>query len=247
MPILIERYGLREGSAGAGRFRGGHGVDIAARVLAQDATVTGRNIDRFRFRPWGRDGGEPGTLGAAWIKRADGRREDIGRLDVVRLQRDDVLHLSSQGGGGFGSPLERDPALVLDDVRNGLFALARARESYGVIAGVDGGLDVDATRKLRVELAEGRPAAGRFTFGPEREAHEAAYPDELRRALVRLVLPLPPGPRQRVWNLGMTRILERARAGESTSPESLPALLGISPEPLPPVQARVQATGTPPL
>lgn len=223
IPILIEQYGLREGSAGAGRFRGGEGVEIAFRILAAEATVTGRNIDRYKFRPWGRDGGTPGTLGDAWIVHADGTREDIGRPDVHRVRRDDVIHLWSQGGGGFGDPLERDPALVLRDVRNGLLDLSAAREQYGVVVR-DGALDAPATERCRSERAPGA-ASARFSFGPERDAHEAVYPPRLREALVRHVLDLPPGPRQSAWTSAMDAIADRSRAGLRTTETDLPLLL----------------------
>jgi N-methylhydantoinase B len=236
MPLLIERYGLRVGSAGAGRFRGGYGVEIEFRLLADQATVTGRNIDRYRFRPWGREGGQPGSLGDAWLERANGHREPLGRPDILHLEDGDLVHLASQGGGGFGNPHERPAELVREDVQNDLLSLADAAAQYAVVI-EDGQVVEQATLELRTR---GRPGIDttpeRFSFGPERETHERIYPSELRDALVRLVLPLPPAQRQRAWAAAMGAIAERAENGLATWPDDLPALI-----------APRQVTRTPPL
>jgi N-methylhydantoinase B len=57
----------------------------------------------------------------------------------------------SCGGGGYGSPLERDPALVLDDVREGWITRTRAGSVYGVILTDEGALAEAETAALRAE------------------------------------------------------------------------------------------------
>lgn len=222
MPILIERYGLLPGSAGGGRFRGGHGVDIVFRVLAPHATVTGRNLDRYKFRPWGREGGEPGSLGDGWIIHRGRERERIGRLDLIRLTEGDSVQLHSQGGGGFGDPFEREPSAVLADVFNGLIDPERARSTYGVVIS-EGVVDRAATAVER----QSRPptARGTFTFGPERQEHERVYPPPLRGALVEAVRSLPPSQRRSAWTRAMSVIAVRHGAGRSTHPANVAALL----------------------
>ena len=61
----------------------------------------------------------------------------------------------SCGGGGYGSPLERDPALVLDDVREGWITRTRADTVYGVILTDDGALAEAETSALRAERRAG--------------------------------------------------------------------------------------------
>lgn len=50
MPVLIERYGLRADSAGAGKFRGGSGIDLRVRILSPDTVMTARNMERMEFQ-----------------------------------------------------------------------------------------------------------------------------------------------------------------------------------------------------
>ena len=71
-----------------------------------------------------------------------------GRIDELLLQPGDTVTFASQGGGGYGDPFARDPALVESDVRRGLVSDASAREEYGV-ALRDGRVDAAATGVLR--------------------------------------------------------------------------------------------------
>ena len=77
--------------------------------------------DRWLTYPWGVNGGEPGARGTKWIERADGTREVLpSKCHDVPVGPGDVLHFVTWGGGGWGDPLERDPALVALEVRRGL-------------------------------------------------------------------------------------------------------------------------------
>jgi N-methylhydantoinase B len=83
--------------------------------------------------------------------------------DVYPLRRGDVFRHALAGGGGYGSPLERDPALVLRDVRQGRVTIGHAREAYGVVilgGGAEPGaaapaVDAAATTALRERMAGG--------------------------------------------------------------------------------------------
>jgi N-methylhydantoinase B len=76
-----------------------------------------------------------------------------------------VLHFVTWGGGGWGDPLERDPALVALEVRRGLVTADGARR-YGVVLR-DGAVDEQATATLRTELRADRPAdLPVFDMGP---------------------------------------------------------------------------------
>ncbi|MPZ89518.1 MAG: hydantoinase B/oxoprolinase family protein, partial [Nitriliruptorales bacterium] len=63
VPVLVERYGLREDSGGPGRIRGGTGLRYSIRMLATGSIITARGLERFSFQPWGRQGGGPGANG----------------------------------------------------------------------------------------------------------------------------------------------------------------------------------------
>jgi N-methylhydantoinase B len=144
-PILTERMELIPDSAGAGRFRGGHGVRKDVRVLGQDLTLSNLT-DRQRFAPPGVLGGDPGALGRT-LRNAD-RAEAVQVLEskgTYPLETGELISTLLAGGGGYGDPLDRDPARVLADVADGLLTVEGARRAYGVVLDADGRLDADAT------------------------------------------------------------------------------------------------------
>jgi N-methylhydantoinase B len=71
-------------------------------------------------------------------------------MEAVPLRRGDVFSHVSAGGGGFGSPLERDPSEVLEDVLDEKVSVAAAREFYGVVVTQAGQIDAEATAAQRV-------------------------------------------------------------------------------------------------
>ena len=82
-PILVTHYGLRADSGGAGRYRGGMGVEIEFETSAPYTVVTSRAMERYIFQPPGRLGGLPAATG---YTRQNGER-DIGKIDVLELRR----------------------------------------------------------------------------------------------------------------------------------------------------------------
>jgi N-methylhydantoinase B len=194
LPVVVTRYGLRVDSGGAGRFRGGMGLDYALTVLPPEAVLTARGQERFAFQPWGREGGEPGTNGSASLLTVDGQRLDLGKIDLLRPPPRATLLVHTAGGGGYGDPFERDPTTVLADVLDGLVSVEQARLAYGV-AVTDDAVDEAATAELRARL---RPPRERFAFGAYREAFERRWPPELQTALNRVTEGLPAAPRQYV-------------------------------------------------
>jgi N-methylhydantoinase B len=116
-PLLVERHELREGSGGAGRRRGGLGLRRAYRVLNPQARLT-TMIERCKVPPWGLFGGSPGALSRVTLLRG-GQPRPVGGKETLELARDDVVLMETAGGGGYGDPAERDPALVEQDRREG--------------------------------------------------------------------------------------------------------------------------------
>jgi 5-oxoprolinase (ATP-hydrolysing) len=99
-PVRLESFRIRRGSGGAGRFRGGDGVQRRLRFLTPMTAVMLAN--RRRVAPFGLAGGKPGATGRNWIERVDGRREDFGATFASEVARDDVIVIETPGGGGFG-------------------------------------------------------------------------------------------------------------------------------------------------
>jgi N-methylhydantoinase B len=226
MPILIERYALRPDSMGAGRWRGGAGIELEVKIFPPNASVASRAMERYHFRPWGRAGGGPGATGYTRLNPDGPEPREIGKIDVLHLEPGDVLRVGTQGGGGHGDPLEREPERVLADVRAGFVSPARAREGYGVVT--DGTtLDARATDALRAERRRARAGAETptFGFGAEREAYERVWPDALRTALVRALEPYPGRLRTFLCERASRLVEARAAAGESVAPEAIADLV----------------------
>ncbi len=147
-PIRIARYELIENSEGPGKFRGGLGIHRQYVVLDHEASFTILS-DRDRWGPWGLFGGESGRK-AYYIKNPAGEHRELGSKTTVQLDPGDVISYQTPGGGGYGPPTERDPRLVLQDVRDGKVSAERARTIYKVaIDTAAWSVDEAATAKLR--------------------------------------------------------------------------------------------------
>jgi 5-oxoprolinase (ATP-hydrolysing) len=100
-PVVLERFEIRRGSGGRGRWRGGHGVRRVLRFLAPMQLVVLAN--RRVVAPFGLEGGESGSLGRNYVVRAQrGERVEIGSTGSVEVGVGDVFVLETPGGGGFG-------------------------------------------------------------------------------------------------------------------------------------------------
>jgi N-methylhydantoinase B len=148
-PVLFERHALREDSCGPGKHRGGLGTEQVIR--AQAPMMVNIQVDRMHCQPWGLEGGLPGAGNAVTLRVAGREVEDLPNAKVLtrHLKPGDAFTLKAGGGGGFGSPLERDPARVAEDVRQGYVSRDTALNSYRVALTDAGTLDEAETRRLR--------------------------------------------------------------------------------------------------
>ena len=101
-PLRVERYELRDGSAGAGRHRGGDGLVRAIRVLGEEARVSLQS-ERRRFAPYGLHGGADGARGRNSVVRGDGKVEEVPGKASLTLGNGDVVVVETPGGGGWGA------------------------------------------------------------------------------------------------------------------------------------------------
>jgi N-methylhydantoinase B len=132
-PLLVERYALRQDSGGAGHRRGGLGVEQVVQARSQIHFHT--QMDRTKCRPWGLYGGLAGFGNAVAIHRfgEEEQRFDNGKAFNLVLEPGDAFIKRSGGGGGFGSPLDRDLDRVEDDLFQGYISKQSAEENYGVV------------------------------------------------------------------------------------------------------------------
>jgi N-methylhydantoinase B len=205
LPMICDRYELRDDVLpGAGRFRGGFGVVKAQRVLT-DAFITHEN-ERHHDVPWGAFGGHPGQVGRVEIYNA-ARPGDVksmpAKFSGLRVNAGDVHVFYGPCGGGYGDPLDRPVAEVLDDVLDGFCTVEHARSAYGVIVDpVAETFDEAATTALRARMRSAprlQPAGPAVAPAapPKREAPAANSSGGLRpirpAAMPRPVPPVIPG------------------------------------------------------
>jgi N-methylhydantoinase B len=127
-PLMYESHALRTDSGGAGKFRGGIGVEVKVRPL-HDFYLS-RNTDRIKCPPWGLHGAEQGAVNETLIER-DGKKEILpGKFSHLLVKPGETVTFLTAGGGGYGHPSQRDPAAVQCDVALGYVSETAARESY---------------------------------------------------------------------------------------------------------------------
>lgn len=154
-PIEVQRYGMVENSGGPGKYRGALAYIRQYRMLGEDTVVVMRS-DRRNFLPYGLDGGFPGTPSWNLVNPGpDQRVLPVMPMEAVHFARNDVFCHIGAGGGGHGDPLERDAALVRDDVHEERITQDYAEAVYGVVF-IGGTLEVDegATIDKRTELSK---------------------------------------------------------------------------------------------
>lgn len=130
-PVRIARYELIPDSEGPGRRRGGLGLRRDYQFVDHEASFT-ILADRDRKGPWGLSGGLAGHLAEYWLS-AGGTTRKLGSKTTVDVAAGGIVSFWTCGGGGFGPPDEREPELVLADVRQGKVSIERAREIYKVV------------------------------------------------------------------------------------------------------------------
>jgi N-methylhydantoinase B len=135
-PLVIERYALVPDSGGAGRHRGGLGVERVVRPRT-DITLN-TQIERAHCRPWGLDGGRDGKGNSVALRFGTHWKTDFpnAKVLVAQIKAGDAFRLRSGGGGGYGSPLDRPVEAVRNDVRQGYVSVHEAAVFYGVV--IDG-------------------------------------------------------------------------------------------------------------
>jgi N-methylhydantoinase B len=127
-PWLLEKVELAPDSGGAGRHRGGLGVDFCFQAR-EDMYVTSA-VERTKTAPWGLEGGLAARPNSAALRMPDGSRTWFGKATRMLVPKDSTLELYNGGGGGYGPPSERDADAVRDDIREGYFSEDFSRRHY---------------------------------------------------------------------------------------------------------------------
>ncbi|MEO0974619.1 MAG: hydantoinase B/oxoprolinase family protein, partial [Pseudomonadota bacterium] len=164
-PLRIDVYETLADSGGPGLHRGGNGLRMGYRFLA-DGEISIHD-DRWLTYPWGVNGGLPGARSRKILVRTDGSEELMpSKCDHVVVKAGDLLYFDTWGGGGWGDPYERPAERVAKDVERGLVSIEGARR-YGVVINADHTVDEGATEALRTTLRADRPEKKLFDRGGE--------------------------------------------------------------------------------
>jgi N-methylhydantoinase B len=149
-PVLFRRFALREASGGAGLHRGGFGVHYEVELRRGEARAS-FVMDHGRFGPPGALGGSDGAPNVVRVHRGGQTMipEHLSKDQDIPLSAGDRVEVMTPGGGGYGDPRERDPALVLRDVVRGYYSRQSAEELFGVSVTADDEIDHAATLRLR--------------------------------------------------------------------------------------------------
>jgi len=149
-PVLFEEYSLHEGSGGAGKSRGGFGVNYKIKLRRGSAKVS-MVMDHGRFGPQGVLGGKDGGVNKVQIEH-NGQTyvpPHLSKDQNIHVQAGDTICVSTPGGGGYESSLKRNPELVRNDVQRGYYTMQQAQDLFGVVLTSEGLVEGNATQKLR--------------------------------------------------------------------------------------------------
>ena len=147
-PIRVHERRLVPDSEGAGRWRGAPALSVEFGPLDEPVDVIFA-VDGRINGPIGVQGGQAGAPARNYRRVATGERIELGALVAIRLERDETIVGVCCGGGGYGRPIDRDPARVARDVAEGYVTRARAEAVYGVVLDAAGAVDAAATARRR--------------------------------------------------------------------------------------------------
>lgn len=158
-PIRYNSYEMRTDSAGDGLYRGGCGVRFEIEFIGRGELIWMETSRTIEGSP-GIHGGTNSARQRQLLKTVDGKYKTIGGIDEdgnwhpqilggIQFKPGESFVFESTGGGGWGNPLERDPKLVVEDVKNDIISKEKAKKVYGVVINDDFEVDEIETEKLR--------------------------------------------------------------------------------------------------
>jgi N-methylhydantoinase B len=152
-PLEVLDYEFVPDTGGAGKFRGGMSQRKTWRMLADEGILQVR-ADRQTHRPYGLQGGGPGAAGRNILDPGLPSAQKLHAKLTMTLRKGQLFRHELPGAGGWGDALERDLALVIKDLRDGLVTIEGAARDYGVVArGDPPEIDAAATETLRARLS----------------------------------------------------------------------------------------------
>jgi N-methylhydantoinase B len=118
-PLRVTRYEYADGTAGAGRYRGGSGLVRALQVRAGTATIS-LLAERHAVHPHGACGGDDGATGTHTLLAADGSSRALPAKTTLQVSAGETLVVQTAGGGGYGEAVSRDAGAIARDAADGI-------------------------------------------------------------------------------------------------------------------------------
>jgi len=161
--MLFESVRILPGTGGAGRYRGAPASEVVFGPRFDPLEVVACSDGHIQAAR-GVDGGHDGGAGKIFVRGVDGAEHQTGSAIKIVLSIGEKVRGIETSGAGFGDPLEREPALVLSDIINGMETVERARDVYGVMILEDEDadrihVDLPATASLRRKLRQQEKSA----------------------------------------------------------------------------------------
>jgi N-methylhydantoinase B len=150
-PVMFTQWALRPDSGGPGKHRGGLGAVYEIEALAEGGADVFLIGERGKYPPFGVNGGGHAALNRFTYETDDGEKNPLltSKITDVNIRCGQKVRLETPGGGGFGDPAQREPALVARDVRLGYVSREAARRDYKVLLRDDFSPDLAGTAKAR--------------------------------------------------------------------------------------------------
>jgi N-methylhydantoinase B len=151
-PHFLIRHEYSMDSAGAGRWRGGLGVETEFEIYGENVTGIsfGDGVEE-EAKAFGLFGGKQGSVNSVTLRYPDGTERKAKSKEIIRnIPVGTVFHDMAGGGGGYGDPLLRPVERVLKDVKNEVISIESAETNYGVV--IDSQtlkVDPTSTKRLR--------------------------------------------------------------------------------------------------
>jgi len=128
-PLRVEEYSFVNDSGGAGTWRGGMGLRRVLTPVDHNCVFNGAG-ERFRYKPWGLFGGQPGASGRFLLQDSDGETRLDDKPGEVAVTPDIRIIVETPGAGGYGPPDKRAAELVSGDLSSGKFSSDYIQKYY---------------------------------------------------------------------------------------------------------------------
>lgn len=128
--LYIDRMELNTAPGGEGEFNGGRGLLLDYRIRTENGFLTA-GYTRSKIKPWPLQHGEEGSGNFIEVSKADGSHEQYSFVSGLSLTTDDVVHVITSCGAGYGDPKKRDKEAVKMDIKNGFITAKRAAKVHG--------------------------------------------------------------------------------------------------------------------